>query len=417
MKTFNANLVIIGGGAAGIGAAIAASEAGVTEIILVEKGPELGGILNQCIHDGFGLHAFKKELTGPEYAYELTKLLKEKNVELWLNANVTSINNNKTITVYKEGEGIYLVTTKALILTTGSYERSAGAINLPGERSAGIFTAGQAQLFINERGLNIGKRVFIIGSGDIGLIMARRLTLTGAEVLGVAEIMPYSSGLKRNIVQCLEDFNIPLFLSHKVKEVRGKPRVQEVDIFKTDENGNEVPGSLKTFTIDTLLLAVGLIPYATLAESLNLPLSKTKGPLVNSNYQSAAPWFFAAGNALHIHDLADDAYFEGQEAGRAATLYLNNTLEIDSQIKAEPGKNVNYLIPSLVSLPLASAELVLKLRVSQPLLNHKLKVLLDGEVIYQKFYPFLFPSELTIVKVKRELIKEGQVLKVEVSNE
>ncbi len=417
MKKINANLVIIGGGAAGIGAAIAASEAGITDIILLEKEKELGGILNQCIHDGFGLHAFKKELTGPEYAYELTKLLESKNVVLWLNSTVTAVSLEKEITVYKEGEGIHLIKTRALILTTGSYERSAGAINLPGERSAGIFTAGQAQLLINERGLSVGKRVFIIGSGDIGLIMARRLTLTGAKVLGVAEIMPYSSGLKRNIVQCLEDFNIPLYLSHKVGEVRGKPRVQEVDIFETDQNGNEIPGTLKTFAIDTLLLAVGLIPYASLAESLNLPLSKTKGPLVNSNYQSALPWFFAAGNALHIHDLADDAYFEGKEVGNAASLYLNNTLNTNLEIKLEPGKNVNYLIPSVVSLPLHTEELLLKLRVSQPLLNHKIKVLLDEEVIYQKFYPFLFPSELTIIKLKRELIKEGNTLKVEASNE
>ncbi len=417
MKKINANLVIIGGGAAGVGAAIAASDAGLTDIILVEKAKELGGILNQCIHDGFGLHAFKKELTGPEYAHELTKLLKDKSVTLWLNATVTNVSNNKEITVYKEGEGILLINTKALILTTGSYERSAGAINLPGERSAGIFTAGQAQLLINERGLGIGKRVFIIGSGDIGLIMARRLTLTGSKVLGVAEIMPYSSGLKRNIVQCLEDFNIPLFLSHKVKEVRGKPRVQEVDIFATDEQGNEVPGSLKTFAIDTLLLAVGLIPYVTLAENLNLPLSKTKGPLVNSNYQTAAPWFFAAGNALHIHDLADDAYFEGREAGSAASMYVNNALITKQKINVEAGKNVNYLIPSFVSIPLPKEELLLKLRVSQPLLNHKIKVFIDEELIYQKFYPFLFPSELTIVKLKRELIKEGRVLKVEVNNE
>lgn len=294
------NLIIIGAGSAGVGAAHKAHEEGISKILLIEKDRFVGGILNQCIHDGFGVHLFKKTLTGPEYAYYLEAMLKEKAIDLILNSNVTSISEDKVVKVFKSGKAIEEYRADAIILTSGSYERSAGAINLPGERSAGIMTAGQAQYFLNMKGYHFAKDVLIVGSGDIGLIMARRLSLLGIKVHAVSEIMPYSSGLKRNIVQCLDDFNVPLYLSHKVVDVRGKPRIGEVDIAEIDAKGQVVSGTLKTFKVDTLLLAVGLIPYVSLAEKLGIPLSKSRGPRINQLYQTTLPWFFVAGNALHI---------------------------------------------------------------------------------------------------------------------
>lgn len=412
------DLIIIGGGSAGIGAALKAHDSGVKDILIIEKDANLGGILNQCIHDGFGVHLFKKALTGPEYAYFLEEMLKDKNIHIMKNSNVTNISDQKEVTVFSEGKAVNVYKTKAIILTTGSYERSAGAINLPGERSAGIMTAGQAQYFLNMKGYHFAKDVLIIGSGDIGLIMARRLSLLGIKVHAVSEIMPFSSGLKRNIVQCLEDFNIPLYLSHKVIDVRGKPRIKEVDIAAIDKDGTVVPNTLKTFRVDTLLLAVGLIPYIALSDKLSIPISKSRGPLINNNYQTKLPWFFVAGNALHIHDLADDAFFEGEEAGFAASLYLNGAIkEAISTLKVEARNGISYALPNSVNLPLYTQELVLKFRPARDYINKRIVVKIDEEVISKKFFPFLFPSELITYKVNKELIKDGKVLSIEVSDE
>lgn len=416
-KMKNYDLIVVGGGSAGIGAALNAKKHGVDKILIIEKDANLGGILNQCIHDGFGVHLFKKTLTGPEYAYFLEEELKKQAIDILKSANVTNISANKEVTVYVAGKSVKTFHTRALILTTGSYERSAGAINLPGERSAGIMTAGQAQYFLNLKGYHFAKDVLIIGSGDIGLIMARRLSLLGIKVHAVSEIMPYSSGLKRNIVQCLDDFNIPLYLSHKVIDVRGKPRIKEVDIAAIDKDGTVVPGTLKTFKVDTLLLAVGLIPYIALSDKLSNPVSRSRGPLINNNYQTKREWFFVAGNALHIHDLADDAYFEGEEAGYAASLYLKDALKPSEHLmNTEPGNGVNYVLPNVVSLPLNTDQLVLKFRPSKDDINKRIVVKIDEEVVYKKFYPFLFPSELITLKVDNSLIKNGAKLVVEVTD-
>lgn len=416
MKKYD--LIIVGGGSAGIGAALSAKKEGVEKILIIEKDPNLGGILNQCIHDGFGVHLFKKTLTGPEYAYFLEEELAKKDIDILKSANVTSITREREVTAYVAGKSVKTFKTKALILTTGSYERSAGAINLPGERSAGIMTAGQAQYFLNMKGYHFAKDVLIIGSGDIGLIMARRLSLLGIKVHAVSEIMPYSSGLKRNIVQCLDDFDIPLYLSHKVIDVRGKPRVKEVDIAAIDEKGTVIQGTLKTFKVDTILLAVGLIPYIPLSDKLSNPISRSRGPLINSNYQTYTPWFFVAGNALHIHDLADDAYFEGEEAGFAASLYLKDRLnKVEKSLEVKAGSGILYALPNTVSLPLNTNELVLKFRPSKDDVNKRIIVTLDNEVIYKKFFPFLFPSELITLKIDKTLLKTGTELKVEVSND
>lgn len=412
------NLIIIGAGSAGVGAALKAHEEGISKILLIEKDRFVGGILNQCIHDGFGVHLFKKTLTGPEYAYYLEAMLKEKAIDIILNSNVTSISEDKVVKVFKSGKAIEEYRADAIILTSGSYERSAGAINLPGERSAGIMTAGQAQYFLNMKGYHFAKDVLIVGSGDIGLIMARRLSLLGIKVHAVSEIMPYSSGLKRNIVQCLDDFNIPLYLSHKVVDVRGKPRIEEVDIAAIDAKGQVVSGTLKTFKVDTLLLAVGLIPYVSLAEKLSIPLSKSRGPRINQLYQTTLPWFFVAGNALHIHDLADDAYFEGEEAGYAASLYLKNLIgSVTTKQEVKPGPGILYILPNEINFPIANKSVHFKFRPNANFINQRVSVKCGETVIYKKFFPFLFPSELVVLNVDRSLIIEGQEITVEVNHE
>ena len=410
------NLIIIGAGSAGIGAALKAHQEGIKSILIIEKDRYVGGILNQCIHDGFGVHLFKKTLTGPEYAYYLDQMLKERQIDIILNSNVTAINENKIVKVFESGKAIIELSADALILTSGSYERSAGAINLPGERSAGIMTAGQAQYFLNMKGYHFAKNVLIVGSGDIGLIMARRLSLLGIKVHAVSEIMSYSSGLKRNIVQCLDDFNIPLYLSHKVVDVRGRPRIQEVDIAEIDAKGQVIPGTLKTFTVDTLLLAVGLIPYVSLAEKLGIPLSKSRGPWINHFYQTSLPWFFVAGNALHIHDLADDAYFEGEEAGAAASMFLKNLMAPSlKKIEVKPGAGILYVLPNEVSYPITNDTIKFKFRPNANFINKRVIIKNGEKEIYKKFFPFLFPSELVVLTVDAHLVSDEKPIMIEVS--
>lgn len=411
------DLTVIGGGSAGIGAALRALKEGVCNIILIEKDEELGGILNQCIHDGFGTALFGETLTGPEYAHRLTEILERSHVKILTRANVSEITEKKEVRVFVENEAIVKFTTSAVVLTTGSYERSAGAINLPGERSAGIYTAGQAQFFLNMKGYSFASDVLIVGSGDIGLIMARRLSLLGIKVHAVSEIMPHSSGLKRNIVQCLDDFNIPLYLSHKVVDIRGKPRVKEVDIAPVSLDGSVSLDRLKTFKVDAILLAVGLLPYLPLAEKLDLKTSKSRGPIINNFYQTSLPWFFVAGNALHIHDLADDAYFEGEEAGDAASKYLSGKLAKESENAAIiPGNGINYVLPNLVLLPLEREELILKFRPKEEGINKRVKVYQNAVLIHTRFYPFLFPSELVTLSLPQAKITSGAIM-VEVNDD
>ena len=342
----NRRLVIIGGGSAGMAAAIRAYELGERDILIIEKNDYLGGILNQCIHNGFGLHEFKEELTGPEFMSRFSDKVKELNIDYKLESNVLSISDNKIVTYSNKDEGIVEVKAEAIILTTGCYERNAGAIQIPGDRPSGIYTAGQAQLYANCYGYLVGKKVFILGSGDIGLIMARRMTLEGAKVLGVAELMPYSAGLNRNIVQCLNDFDIPLYLSHTVKQVIGSSHLEKVVIAKVDEKMQFIPGTEMEFDCDCLLLSVGLLPNVDLFNKLPITFSKTRGAKVSQAMETEIPGIFSAGNVLHVHDLVDYVVEEAREAASGAIGYLNGEITRKGHVYDVNAANlVNYVVP------------------------------------------------------------------------
>jgi len=306
------DIVIIGGGPAGLAAAVAARDNGIESILILERDKELGGILNQCIHNGFGLHTFKEELTGPEYAARFEKQVYERNIEYKLNTMVMDISHDKVVTAMNRVEGLFEIQAKAVILAMGCRERSRGALNIPGYRPAGIYCAGTAQRLVNMEGFMPGREVVILGSGDIGLIMARRMTLEGAKVKVVAELMPYSGGLKRNIVQCLDDYGIPLKLSHTVVDIRGKERLEGITLAAVDEKGKPIPGTEEDYTCDTLLLSVGLIPENELSNGMGVELNRvTSGPVVNESLETNIEGVFACGNVLHVHDLVD---FVSEEA-------------------------------------------------------------------------------------------------------
>ena len=308
--------VIIGGGSAGLSAAVTLKKNGISDILVIEKDEEPGGILEQCIHNGFGLQTFKEQLSGPAYAERFLRMAEEENVRILVNTMVTKLTADRIVEYVNAEEGTVQVQADAVILAVGCYERPRGAINICGTRPAGVYTAGQAQRYLNIDGYMVGKRVFILGSGDIGLIMARRMTLEGAKVVGVAEIMPYSNGLPRNMKQCLEDFGIPLYLSHTVTQVFGKDRLEKIEVVEVDENKNPIPGSEQYFEVDTLLLSCGLIPENHLAEEAGIKLDPaTKGPFVDDRYMTGAEGIFACGNGLHVHDLVD---YVSLQAARAA---------------------------------------------------------------------------------------------------
>ena len=318
----NVDLVIIGGGPAGLAAAVAARKSGVQDILILERDSELGGILNQCIHNGFGLHTFKEELTGPEYAARFVTQVRELGIEYKLNTMVLDLAADKTVTAMNKTDGLFQLHPKAVVLAMGCRERPRGALNIPGYRPAGIFTAGTAQRLVNMEGCLPGRRVVILGSGDIGLIMARRMTLEGAKVLCVAELMPYSGGLKRNIVQCLDDFGIPLKLSHTVVDIQGKERVTGITLARV-ENGKPVPGTEEHYDCDTLLLSCGLLPENELSRAAGVALNPvTGGPAVNESLETNLPGVFAAGNVLHVHDLVDYVSEEAAAAGEHAAAYI-----------------------------------------------------------------------------------------------
>lgn len=403
------DLLIIGGGSAGMAAALAAFDKGIRDILILERNEFLGGILNQCIHNGFGLALFKEELTGPEFADRFIKKIKEKGIEYKLNTYVTSISSDKIVTCSSEDGGVEEIQAKAIVMAAGCYERNAGAIGIPGDRPAGILTAGQAQLFLNEYGYMVGKRVFILGSGDIGLIMARRLTLEGAKVLGVAEICPWSNGLNRNMVQCLYDYDIPLYLSHTVIKAEGKSRLEKVIIAQVDDKKQPIAGTEKEFDCDTLILSIGLIPNNDLLKDAGAKISSSRGALVNENYETTIPGIFSCGNVLHVHDLVDNVALEAKVAGENAANYLQKGLTHSKEaILTKAGFGIGYVIPGLIDLSSCPESIDFKFRVRQPSKNVYIVYKLNGEVIKKVFKHVIIPSEMEIEKMPKNLLKTNQ---------
>jgi thioredoxin reductase len=410
----NRDLVIIGGGSAGMAAAIGAYNEGIRDILILEKGEFLGGILNQCIHNGFGLTEFKEELTGPEFAYRFIEQVKEKGIEFKLHSFVTDISKDKVITYTSKEEGVVMVKAKAIVMAAGCYERNAGAIGIPGDRPAGVLTAGQAQLFLNEYGYMTGKKVFILGSGDIGLIMARRLTLEGAKVLGVAEICAWSNGLNRNMVQCLEDYGIPLYLSHTVSKVIGKGRLEKIVLSKVDEKMQPIPGTEKEFDVDTLILSIGLLPNNDLLNHIGIPTSRSRGSLVNDKLETCVPGIFSCGNVLHVHDLVDNVVEEAREAGKNAAIYLKGEeKKATSEIEVIAGDGIGYVVPGKVSLDESLENITFKFRVRKPSKNVYIQYEQNGNVIKKVLKTAIIPSEMEIQKLARkQLVDESSPITI-----
>ena len=409
-------LVVIGGGSAGLAAALSAYDNGLRSILIIEKEDYLGGILLQCIHNGFGLQTFKKELTGPQYASLFIDKLKERpEIEVKTSTFVMSISLNKEICYSSSVEGYNVIKAKAIVTSTGCGERSAGAISLPGDRPSGVLTAGLAQKYLNIDGYLVGKKVFILGSGDIGLIMARRMTLEGAKVLGVAELMPYSNGLNRNIVQCLNDYDIPLYLSHTVKQVVGKKgHLEKIIIAQVDSAMKYIEGSEKEFECDTLLLSVGLLPNNPLLVPLGVKMNpKTRGPLVDESLQTSIDGIFACGNSLHVHDLVDFVSLEGYKAGRNAAKYVLSGLDTSSYIKIENKTCVNYVLPNKVNVNNIE-DITISFRVSRPFKTSQINVY-QGETLIKKIRkPYMLPAEMETITISKDLLINKENISLEV---
>ncbi len=397
------SIVVIGGGPAGLAAAIEAKKSGVESVLLIERDRELGGILNQCIHSGFGLHEFGEELTGPEYAERFIEELISYDIDYMLNTMVTKLDANKCIEAVNN-KGIHQINAQAIILTMGCRERTAGAIGLGGERPGGVYSAGMAQRLMNMEGFFPGKSVVIYGSGDIGLIMARRMALEGADVKCVIELMPTSSGLSRNIAQCLEDYNIPLKLSHKITKVHGRERIHGITICKIDHDFSCIPNTDEYMECDTLLLSVGLIPENELSKSAGVIIDEiTGGPVVDNNMQTNIPGVFACGNVLHVHDIVDYVSEESRVAGRSAAIYVLDNLRTSSKIKVEAGNGIRYVSPQCINK--TTDEITFYLRTDKIYENTVLFCTSNSE-IYRKRYRRLIPSEMVrIVLDKKSLEK------------
>ena len=403
------DIVIIGGGPAGLAAAVAARDNGIESILILERDKELGGILNQCIHNGFGLHTFKEELTGPEYAARFEEQVYERKIEYKLNTMVMDISHDKVVTAMNREEGLFEIQARAVILAMGCRERSRGALNIPGYRPAGIYCAGTAQRLVNMEGFMPGREVVILGSGDIGLIMARRMTLEGARVKVVAELMPYSGGLTRNIVQCLHDYNIPLYLSHTVTKIEGEGRLTGVTVQKVDENRAPVPGTEMHFDCDTLLLSVGLIPENELSGGAGVEMDRRhNGPMVYENMETSVPGIFAAGNVVHVHDLVDFVTGESQRAGAAAARFARQGPAPEGRVlEVENGASVTYTVPGKIRLANVDKAVEIFFRVNRVCGNSVIRVTADSEQLAAYKREHLAPGEMERISVPRALLEKA----------
>ncbi len=421
MKDYD--IVIIGGGPAGLAAAVSARQSGIDSILILERDKELGGILNQCIHNGFGLHTFKEELTGPEYAQRFISQAEELDIEYKLNTMVLEVGADKIVTAMNRDDGLFMIQAKAVVLAMGCRERSRGALNIPGYRPAGIYSAGTAQRLVNMEGYMPGREVVILGSGDIGLIMARRMTLEGAKVKVVAELMPYSGGLKRNIVQCLDDYGIPLKLSHTVVDIKGKERVEGVTLAQVDEKSKPIPGTEEYYSCDTLLLSVGLIPENEISRGMGVEMNPvTSGPKVNESLETNLEGVFACGNVLHVHDLVDFVSEEAASAGRNAAAYVKEyrdaagtrkveDIHAEREIPIVATGGVRYTVPSTIRTAHMEDNLKVRFRVGSVYQNCLISVYFDDERVIHRKRPVMAPGEMEEVKLTKEQFLQHPELK------
>lgn len=401
-------LIVIGGGPAGLAAALSAKQNGLSKILIVERDKELGGILNQCIHNGFGLHRFKEELTGPEYASRFIKELENTGIEVFLDTMVLDVTSEKQVHIVSPQRGYLVLEAQSIVLAMGCRERTRGAIAIPGTRPSGVFTAGAAQRYINMEGKMVGKKVLILGSGDIGLIMARRLTLEGASVAACVELMPYSGGLNRNIVQCLHDYNIPLYLSHTIVDIKGDKRLQEVVVAKVDENRKPIVGTEMTFDVDTILLSVGLIPENELTKSAGIEIdTRTNGAVVFENMETSVQGIFASGNVVHVHDLVDFVSDESARAGQSAAQYVLNKAQSGvTAIAIKNGNAVSYTVPQKLRAENIEKSAEIFFRVNKIFHKSIIKVM-DGDSLIASFKrEHLAPGEMERITLPKVLLNK-----------